>query len=398
MTSLATVALTGSVILLAAWGVTVLLRRASADLRHRIWLAALCGMLLLLVPFPVPEAARVDVGYVFTSEAVAGTAGYSAPVLPILWGIGTTFFLLRFMIGVVRLGLIRSRKTEVPGVRESAAISTPLTWGVIRPVILLPSYASEWPEEQRAIAIAHERAHIARGDWFWQSFAQVVQAMFWFHPLVWLAVSRLRQEAELAVDDAVLNGGIGAANYAEQLLDVAKHVRAGSPVSAVAMVRRPVLTARVAAILDATRDRTRAGLRSRVAIVVAALCVVPILAAFQARPVQSNPWPPAPVPSPAPRSRAYPIGDGVSAPVAIYTREAEYSEEARRAKLTGTVWLNVEIDEGGIPTNIAVTQRLGLGLEEKAMEAVRAWRFKPGMKDGRPVRVEATLAVSFRLL
>jgi len=95
---------------------------------------------------------------------------------------------------------------------------------------------------------------------------------------------------------------------------------------------------------------------------------------------------------------AYRIGGGVSAPVATYKPEPEYSEEARKAKYQGEVWLSVVVDEKGVPQQIKVTRKLGLGLDEKAIEAVSKWRFKPGMKDGKPVAVQATIAVSFHLL
>jgi protein TonB len=75
-----------------------------------------------------------------------------------------------------------------------------------------------------------------------------------------------------------------------------------------------------------------------------------------------------------------------------------YSEEAKAAKYQGEVWLRVVVDTNGIPTDIKVTRGLGLGLDEKAIEAVRQWRFKPGTKDGQPVPVQATIAVSFRPL
>ena len=99
----------------------------------------------------------------------------------------------------------------------------------------------------------------------------------------------------------------------------------------------------------------------------------------------------------SPVSETYRIGGSVSAPVATFKPEPEYSEEARKAKYQGEVWLSVVVDEKGVPQDIKVTRKLGLGLDEKAIEAVRKWRFKPGMKDGKPVAVQATIAVSFRL-
>ena len=95
---------------------------------------------------------------------------------------------------------------------------------------------------------------------------------------------------------------------------------------------------------------------------------------------------------------AYRIGGGVSAPTVIYQVEPEYSEEARKAKYAGKVMLSIVVDEEGLPQNIRVVRKLGLGLDEKAIEAVQKWRFNPGMKDGKPVPVQATIEVTFRLL
>ena len=92
------------------------------------------------------------------------------------------------------------------------------------------------------------------------------------------------------------------------------------------------------------------------------------------------------------------VGGGVSAPVLLSKTEPEYSEEARKAKHQGTVMLYVQIDPSGQATNIRVVKSLGLGLDEKAMEAVKKWKFAPGKKDGKPVTVEATIEVNFRLL
>lgn len=95
---------------------------------------------------------------------------------------------------------------------------------------------------------------------------------------------------------------------------------------------------------------------------------------------------------------AFRIGGGVSAPVPIFKVEPEYSEEARKAKFQGTVLLAIVVDESGQTGNVRVVRALGMGLDEKAMEAVRKWRFKPGYKDGKPVSVLANVEVNFRLL
>jgi TonB family protein len=100
---------------------------------------------------------------------------------------------------------------------------------------------------------------------------------------------------------------------------------------------------------------------------------------------------------PATRSSPYRVGGGVSAPMLIYKVEPEYTEEARAAKLQGTVLLYTEINPEGWATNMKVLRALGMGLDEKALESVAKWRFKPGMKDGQPVTVQAQIEVNFRL-
>ena len=94
----------------------------------------------------------------------------------------------------------------------------------------------------------------------------------------------------------------------------------------------------------------------------------------------------------------YKVGGGVTAPVVIFKKDPEYSEEARKAKYQGTVLLAIEVSPDGRATNIRVVRSLGLGLDEKAMEAVKLWKFKPGYKGGQPVTVAATIEVNFRLL
>ena len=96
-----------------------------------------------------------------------------------------------------------------------------MTWGTLRPRILLPAEAAGWTDERRRIVLLHELAHIARRDSFSRSVAAIICALYWAHPAIWYAARRMRLEQEHACDDLVLSLGAKASLYARNLLDVA---------------------------------------------------------------------------------------------------------------------------------------------------------------------------------
>lgn len=91
------------------------------------------------------------------------------------------------------------------------------------------------------------------------------------------------------------------------------------------------------------------------------------------------------------------IGQGVSPPRQSFSQDPSFSEPARMAKYQGTVILGLIVTEEGLPTNVHITNPLGYGLDEKAVQAVQTWKFRPALKDGQPVRVEIAVEVSFHL-
>jgi protein TonB len=93
----------------------------------------------------------------------------------------------------------------------------------------------------------------------------------------------------------------------------------------------------------------------------------------------------------------YQVGGSVRAPQVIYSVDPEFSEEARKAKFSGNVQVALIVDSSGLPKNIRVERGVGMGLDEKAVEAVRQYRFKPAMKDGKPVPVEIYVEVNFQI-
>lgn len=91
------------------------------------------------------------------------------------------------------------------------------------------------------------------------------------------------------------------------------------------------------------------------------------------------------------------VGGGISAPQPVLTPDPEYTDEARRAKTQGTCTLFLIVDAAGLPRDIRVTHGLGFGLDAKAIEAVKQWRFDPALKDGKPVTVQISIEVEFKL-
>ena len=101
---------------------------------------------------------------------------------------------------------------------------------------------------------------------------------------------------------------------------------------------------------------------------------------------------------PPPPPGVYRVRSGVTAPTLVHKVSPSYTREARQKRIEGTVLLYIQVDASGKAINMRVLHSLGWGLDEKAMDAVKKWRFKPGMKDGRPVTVEAQVEVKFRLV
>lgn len=380
-------ALKATVILFAAWTAALILRRASADVRHLIWLIAMFAVAIVPAVLSIPQSALPSTALI-TVPAIASAPHVAAQKLPwllILWAAGASMMLIRLIAGLAKAARITHSAKSIGGILYSDRASTPMTWGFLRPVVILPSYAAAWTAEDRDLVIRHERAHIDRHDWLWQILASVNTAVFWFHPLMWLANLQLRREAEGAVDDRVLSNGTNPSDYAARLLDVARHLQRNfAPAAVTPMVRRPELETRVRSILDPQRPRASAGFLVRCAIALAAVALIVPIAVTRQRVYAQG--------------QVYRIGNGVSQPSVLYKEEPRYTEEAKDDKIEGTVTLQLEITAEGRPENIRVKQSLGHGLDENAIAAVQNWRFKPGVKDGQPVAVYANIEVTFHLL
>jgi beta-lactamase regulating signal transducer with metallopeptidase domain len=220
---------------------------------------------------------------------------------------------------------------------KSQYIAMPLTWGVWNPVVLLPEEADQWSAEWRRIVLLHELAHIKRRDCLTQLLAQIVCAIYWFNPFVWVAARRLRIEREIACDDYVLRAGTKASDYAKYLLELAGAMSLNGPLTplpspAAAGIACTQLESRVRSILDPVIRRNGLNRKTRYSTFALAACLIIPISALQpwsgaaSPPVEQsllllqeqNPIPVAtPAPVAAPASVAPPTSVTAPAQVAV---------------------------------------------------------------------------------
>ena len=352
-----------TLVLLAAFGLTALLRGASAAARHAVWSAALVGViavpaLTMVLPWrmdvlppgwgaPSGDAAAISADAladtpmptptpttwndeVADGGGSAGTAGSpSAGITDRAGGTESSGFfgrlardpwrlalsawlaiaaliLLRILAGMawmwrlarraeplsgpqwlLPLGRVTERlnlRTAVRVVRSDAA-AMPVTCGVLRPAVVLPEESDGWSEERREAVLLHELAHVHRGDLATHLIAWVACALYWFHPLAWIAARRLRHESERACDDLVLGAGTRASEYAAHLLDIVRAAgRSNAPAAAVPMAQRSSFEGRLLAILEPGVARHAMTARRKLALAAGlALVVLPLAAMAPAR-------------------------------------------------------------------------------------------------------------------
>ncbi|MCA9102418.1 MAG: M56 family metallopeptidase, partial [Planctomycetales bacterium] len=160
-----------------------------------------------------------------------------------------------------RMGMRRRVLLLVSGERQM-----PMQWGLRRVYVLLPGAAHTWPMQRLDAVLLHELAHVCRRDCLAMAIGSLVSAVYWYHPLVWWAVRRMRDESERACDDEAISAGCGAVDYAEQLLHVVAQSRGTTlPIPATAMAKNAQLEDRVRSILAPLANRGRASLRGAVA-------------------------------------------------------------------------------------------------------------------------------------
>jgi TonB family protein len=382
---LISVAMKSTVLLATGLLCLPLLRGRDAAVRHLVCLVALVSaavapLLALWSPqwsllISVPAGAGAAIG----GNGVA-IGGWNWPMtLAVLWALGTFVMSVRAVGGWVML--LRARRRSAHFTNGDAAevriadVSSPLTCGVLRPLILLPADARDWDELRLRAVLLHESAHVLRRDCLAKYVAQASRALLWWNPLAWMIAARLNREQELACDDAVLSAGVSADFYATVLLDVAREC-SSSLVLGCAMAGSSPLRQRLVHLFEWRKEAIHARRRTVIAIPLLLVLMTGVSCA----------------------EKIYKVGPGIVPPKVLEKSEPQYTEEARAAKLEGTVALTIVVGTDQRAHDIRITKSLDAGLDASAINSIKTWRFQPGTKNGKPVSVQANVQVNFRLL
>lgn len=278
---------------------------------------------------PAAPAAAAEHGFDWSGLLLAA---YAAPALALLLALVAATARLRrlraraeVLVDPLWLTALAAAQRRL-GLRHGTAllasrdICSPVSWGVLRPVILVDPAAAADAAQAEAI-IAHELAHVVRLDWLKLLAARLATSLFWFNPLVWALAARCEQLREEAADDAVLRADIAGTDYAALLVGSARNARRGFPLAANGVAGgADSLAGRIAALLDPNRPRGTARLGWAAAVVVAALLINGALAA--ATPVVQAPFDRAAAASAA--ARLDRIGSPHTAALAQAIRRADW--------------------------------------------------------------------------
>jgi TonB family protein len=257
------------------------------------------------------DAATQHAATPIPSSQPAATSASPMTWVPMVWAAGVLVCLGLLGSGLGRLLWIDRRARRLAdgpivsalddlapalGVRRQVALlqtdtdEVLATWGLRRPRILLPRHAADWSADRLRVVLTHELAHIARADWSVQLAADLVCAVFWFNPLMWIASDRLRRDSEQACDDRVLGAGVTGDRYATHLLAIARRARRPHQLaSAVPMARSSTLERRIAAMLNPAVNRR--ALTTRALMICAGLVAIVAVPIAGLRAAQTTPLP-----------------------------------------------------------------------------------------------------------
>ena len=391
----------GLVVTLASVSAAVVSLPPAAHLSY--WRLVLASTLLLIapatfgVPSPIPVVldvpGAVSLAVTLTSSASRWTL---SSVIVFIWLAGMVARLGWLLVGLVALRRLRRKSNvssatrdprlmsgghspDVP-IRWHPDVTHPVSFGLIRPLILLPSYVRTLPIEYQAAIVHHERLHVARRDWPWHIAEEVLVAVWWFHPAIWWVVDRIRLSREQTIDELVVTHTRNRRGYMKTLLRLADETRPAVVTSSFGG-RRHFLS-RMRALSSHTEWQPRRVLGAKLALgfvliaSVSAACTLTV------------------------QDRIYgPDEDSINLPTATTSPSPQYSAAALEVGLEGVVRLTGVVRPDGTVSDIQIVESLDpeYGLDDQARATLTMWRFEPGTRNGTPVPVQVDFEFRFLL-
>lgn len=400
------------------------------------WRILLVVVLLLpLLPIDWPRQASVPI-LAFDGKAVETVVESALPesVPGLSWQLALLLTATVTLLGIVRLGvgisyLNRCRRQASPlapqpepvtGIQEmlgvevpflvSHRIETPLTFGWLRPSVLVPESFRDLSPEQQAGVACHELLHVRRHDWLMTLLEELLRAIVWFHPGVWLILPRIALSREQIVDTVTVHLTGKRRPYLDALWRVICSDHRSAAEFAVPFLGARDLLDRVA-WLKKERHVSKTRIALSLLIIVVALVATGMVGAAVFSDESTPGMPFAPVLQSLPPENEGKASDPekletvafegyceeITHPVAIEKINPKYPPEAREEKVMGMVIVETVITEEGLVDAIEVLESDDERFTESAVEAIRQWSFEPALCDGVPVSVYYNLTVNFRL-
>ncbi len=403
--------------LLLAWAALILAQLFPLErprLMLRWWQAVLLAALAIpwVQPWTPSAAGRVEMALLRIGPALAepGKAfgrWTRAEVVAAVLAAGALARAAWLVAGLGRLRAFRRRAIPLEPSRTALAglegalgaraaflisdeVGGPATFGLRRPVVLLPRAFLEMDAEgQRAVA-THELLHVRRRDWLRTLLEEGLASLLWFHPAVHVLVGRIRLAREQCVDEAVVRALGGRRAYLESLIEMARQDLRRRAVPAALLLRERHLRDRVELLLkEVTMSRVR--VLSHLAASALFLVLVGAVA------VSSFPLEGREDSAKAVEKSGDKSAKAVGEPRIIHKVQPAYPAEAKKDKLEGIVLIDVRIGKDGKVADARVKSGHPT-LAEAALAAVRQWRYEPVLgPDKKPVEVALTITINFRL-
>ncbi len=415
---------------------TLIFRKCHARVRYWLWLAA---SIKFLIPFSflvaIGNRAAWTRGSAVTSNrlhfaievisGVAPTTVVPAPLLSAMIGVWLCGFLAVLFLWSVQWRKMSAATNDAAPLREGREVEAlrrmeraagirnrteirlsrapiePGIFGIARPILLWPEGISiHLADTQLDAILTHEVRHIRRQDNLAAAIHMVVEAIFWFHPLVWWLGARLVEERERACDEDVLELGSERQIYAEGILKVCEFCLA-SPLACMSGVAGGDLKKRMVHIMtERSLHKLDFGRKLLLGAVGFAAIAAPI--AFG---LATATHAVSPAGSPAVEQSEQPAAEHASVHASKEEMTAlilkkippEYPEAAKKARIQGQVILKAIIGKDGDVENLQIVSGHPQ-LASAAIEAVKQWKYRPYLQQGKPVEVETEITVNFTLV